>query len=154
MKYRAIVLGFGIVFLAVGTLFSQDRLVIVFVDGGFVPGLNPPGGVGNCWDEEEQETRDKVPGANLECEGLETCEPIFTCHHGDPGGFSECEFYSTHSYVLVGDCETSTQATCHHCPEGSNIFCMIYKLWATKQGPNCVQPCNEWQVFFQGTCTD
>jgi hypothetical protein len=152
----AILLVIGLASLAVAQTKGggpQPLVVVIIDDGSFIPGVNPPGGVGGCWDATNQTTVNKVPRLNFECEGTIPCKPFYTCFFGAPSK-KGCRYYKTHDFVSVGNCESSQQNYCHECPAGSEVFCMVYKMFEDEVDGVCVGPCNEWQVWFDGRCTD
>lgn len=123
------------------------------VDGSFVDGVNPPSGIGNCWDSANQQVVQKLILTDFECDGLNYCQAICECCAGisSPGG---CDFRKTHSSVQVGSCEVAHNRECTACPTGSEVFCMIYKYYSLKISGVCSVSCNEWQVHFSGTCVN
>ncbi len=124
--------------------------VAVIGSGDFVPGVNPPTGIGNCWNGLMITPKAVVDGQ--QCDNFILCQPLVNCAaapNPSPGG---CQFRKTHDYRLVGTCILQTNSQCTTCAGGSQIFCMSYKYFQGKLAGACVNPCGEWQVFFAGEC--
>jgi len=125
---------------------------VPIVDGSFVPGPNPPTGIGDCWHINQQQFVPVQAIENMECEGFTLCEPISNCELTNPSP-NGCEYRKTQDYRLVGSCQVTSNTFCYQCPPGSSIFCMSYEFFERKHpGGACTNPCNEFQVHFGGAC--
>lgn len=80
---------------------------------------------------------------NADCQSLQTCSPVQPSCASMPA-LGGCQFKKTHSYILVGTCDSIGESfTCFSCtPNNAVMLCMVYTTWSSRnQLGACLNQC-------------
>ncbi len=159
MKVKICIQAIVVLMICSATISLFSQIGVGIVDGSNIhEPVDPPGGIGRCWDFQNQTAVDAVNERETRgnCDPVQFCELIYTCgavpaaQQPDP----DCPFIKTRDKVLVGNCNgAGGHKVCKECPAGSERLCMIYSFHRGRSTTGaCQARCGWYQLHFSGNC--